>query len=257
MPGPAESTRVTADLTPQTPPDVRPVHLLIADISGFTEFIWAHRESLVHAQLLINDLLRAVLERACPTFELAKLEGDAVFLYCSDQPDQSRQILTALVPSFFGAFREKQQELLDGNLCHCAACTRIESLQLKIILHRGTALFYSLGGHRELSGPDVITLHRLTKNSVSCGQYLLVTDTAYHRLQFPSEMDFQPGIEQYPDIGAVPMHLYFPDPKDGVVAARRRPFAHRFGREWGKYMRSLPYRLGLRKVSLQREPTSS
>lgn len=252
MPSPTESKPVTTEFPLQSPPDERPVHLVIADISGFTEYIWAHRESLAHAQVLINDLLQAVLERATPVFELAKLEGDAVFLYCpaSEDPEQH---LAVLIPSFFAAFSGKQQELTEANLCHCAACTRIGALQLKVILHRGTALFYSLGGHQELSGPDVITVHRLTKNSVNCGQYLLATAAAYERVQFPEEMEFRPGVERYPDIGAVPVHLYFPDPADSAAAGRQRSFGHRFGREWVKYLRALPYRLGLRRVTLRRE----
>lgn len=252
MPASAESTPVTVEFPLPSPPDERPVHLVIADISGFTEYIWAHRESLAHAQVLINDLLQAVLERATPVFELAKLEGDAVFLYCPASED-AEQHLAALIPSFFAAFSGKQQELTEANLCHCAACTRIGSLQLKVILHQGTALFYSLGGHRELSGPDVITVHRLTKNSVNCGQYLLATAAAYERLRFPQEMEFRPGVERYPDIGAVPVHLYFPDPADSAAAGRQRSFGHRFGREWVKYLRALPYRLGLRRVTLRRE----
>lgn len=43
-------------------PTEQKVHLLIADISGFTRFIWAHRETLAHAQVIVNELLRAVIE---------------------------------------------------------------------------------------------------------------------------------------------------------------------------------------------------
>jgi hypothetical protein len=244
---------VTSSDLSRNAPSERPVHLLIADISGFTQFIWAHRESLAHAQLLINDLLGAVLDHAGPPFEIAKLEGDAVFFYLPGEAAGSGERLAEAIPTFFASFRAKQKELAEGNLCHCSACTRIESLRLKVILHRGTALFFSLGGFQELSGPDVITVHRLTKNSVASDHYLLATAPAYEHVRFPSGMRFEAGEERYPDIGVVPVHLHFPEPKPAAEQTQRRSIGYRFGREWIKYVRTLPYRFGLRKVTLTRE----
>jgi hypothetical protein len=71
-------------------------------------------------------------------------------------------------------------------------------------------------------------------------------------------MQFEASEERYPDIGAVPVHVHFPDPISGTASGPPRSFAHRFGCEWAKYVRSLPYRLGLRKVTLKRdEPTEN
>lgn len=240
----------------RTPPTERAVNLLIADISGFTQYIWAHRESLAHAQLLINDLLGAVLDQATSPFEIAKLEGDAVFFYLPGDSAGSEERLAHAIPSFFEAFRAKQKELAEGNLCHCSACTCIVALRLKVILHRGTALFFSLGGFQELSGPDVITIHRLTKNSVASDQYLLATAPAFEHVRFPPGMQFERGEERYPDIGVVPVHLHFPEPRPELAMPVPRSFAYRFGREWVKYVRTLPYRFGLRKVTLIREDAS-
>jgi len=249
----SESAKVTLTDSSRTPPVERVVHLLIADISGFTQFIWAHRESLAHAQLLINDLLGAVLDQASPPFQIAKLEGDAVFFYLPCESAGSGERLATAIPAFFESFRAKQKELAEGNLCHCSACTRIESLRLKVILHRGTALFFSLGGFQELSGPDVITVHRLTKNSVASDQYLLATAPAFEQVRFPAEMQFEAGEERYPDIGVVPVHLHFPEPRPEAQKTQRRSFGYRFGREWIKYVRTLPYRFGFRKVTLVRD----
>lgn len=253
IPRSTESARVTPSDPLQHPPIERPVHLLIADISGFTRFIWAHRESLAHAQVLINYLLGAVLEKATPPCVVAKLEGDAVFFYVPDTSPDSTERLAQALPELFAAFRAKQQELVEGNLCHCAACSKIEMLRLKVILHRGTALFYSLGRFEELSGPDVITVHRLTKNSVRSDQYLLATVPAYEHLRFAENMQFEAREERYPDIGVVRVHVHFPEPPPGIVPFHSRSFAHRFGCEWAKYLHSLPYRLGLRKVTLKRD----
>jgi class 3 adenylate cyclase len=229
----------------------RNVHLVIADISGFTRFIWAHRESVAHAQVLVNDLLGALLERIEPPVEVAKLEGDAVFFYAgaSDPAEEAR--LAETVQGLFEAFRIRQQALCDGNLCACHACSRLDVLRLKIIVHYGSALFHSVGRFRELAGPEVITVHRLTKNSVDADEYLLVTASAFQRLTFPTEMRFDRIAERYPDIGAVSAFLHLPN---GSRAPERRAdasFAYRFGKEWVKYFRSLPYRFGMKRVTLR------
>jgi hypothetical protein len=159
--------------------------------------------------------------------------------------------LAETVQGLFEAFRIRQQALCDGNLCACHACSRLDVLRLKIIVHYGSALFHSVGRFRELAGPEVITVHRLTKNSVDADEYLLVTASAFQRLTFPTEMRFDRIAERYPDIGAVSAFLHLPN---GSRAPERRAdasFAYRFGKEWVKYFRSLPYRFGMKRVTLR------
>lgn len=234
-------------------PTEKSVHLLIADISGFTQFIWEHRESTVHAQVIVNDLLRAMLERVEPPLEVAKLEGDALFLYITVEEGLAPHLVPSAVAAFFEAFWAKQRELYEGNLCHCRACSGVGGLRLKVLVHSGSALFYSLGRFQELSGPDVITIHRLTKNSVQANQYLLATEAAFARVGFPPELSFAPAEERYPDIGRVPVRLHFPDAHFEVEKCARKSWGHGFGREWVKYWKSLPYRFGLKRVTLTRE----
>lgn len=230
--------------------DERNVHLVIADISGFTRFIWAHRESVAHAQVIVNDLLGAILERIEPPVEVAKLEGDAVFFYAGASHPAEESRLAETVQGLFEAFRSRQEALCFGNLCACQACSRLEVLRLKIIVHYGAALFHSVGRFRELAGPEVITVHRLTKNSVAADEYLLVTAPAFQRLRFPAEMHFDRMEERYPDIGSVSAFLHLPN--SGAPEQRAgASFAYRFGREWIKYFRALPYRFGLKKVTLR------
>ena len=234
-------------------PTEKSVHLLIADISGFTQYIWKHRESTVHAQVIINDLLQAMLTRVEPPLEVAKLEGDAIFLYVPLEADLSPGLIPETVTAFFEAFEAKQRELYAGNLCHCSACSGIGGLRLKVLLHSGSALFFSLGRFQELSGPDVITIHRLTKNSVQADQYVLATEAAFERVSFPPEMAFAPAEERYPDIGRVPVRLHFPGPLFEPANAARKSWGHGFGREWVKYWKAFPYRFGLKRITLPRE----
>ena len=55
--------------------------LVIADINGYTKFMLSHRKSLGHSQMIISDLLNSGVKSADTVLEVAKLEGDAVFLF--------------------------------------------------------------------------------------------------------------------------------------------------------------------------------
>ena len=55
--------------------------LAIADISGYTKFMLSRRKSPVHSQMIISELLNSIVKSADSVLEVAKLEGDAVFLF--------------------------------------------------------------------------------------------------------------------------------------------------------------------------------
>ena len=234
----------------------RPVLLLIADISGYTRFMVANRETLAHAQVIINELISAVIDRVDMPLEVAKLEGDAVFLYAlherlEAQGEDVGKTVRQMVEEFYDAFCGKLEELYRGNLCHCEACKTLTALRLKIIMHSGTALFYRLGRFDELSGPDVILAHRLVKNSVKSHHYLLMTEAARSLLDPEGSIQAASGSESYEEIGAVATYVYAPPrtldlPDDAQPEAS---FWYRFGREWAKYVKALPYRFGLKRVT--------
>jgi hypothetical protein len=56
--------------------------LLIADISGYTEYVVA--SPLEYAEDVVADLTRDVVERLEPIVRVNKLEGDAAFGYALD-----------------------------------------------------------------------------------------------------------------------------------------------------------------------------
>ena len=56
-----------------------PACLVIADISGYTSYLAG--VELDHAQDILADLMDTVVTAFRPTFRLAKLEGDAAFVY--------------------------------------------------------------------------------------------------------------------------------------------------------------------------------
>ncbi|NEO86345.1 MAG: DUF2652 domain-containing protein [Spirulina sp. SIO3F2] len=199
---------------PQTP---QSAILIIADISGYTRFMLGNRESLLHSQIIISELMRSILRQAKIPLEIAKLEGDAVFMYCLKQDDRlgnasehpmSLHDLGPKLLAFMAAFMAKLKELYHRSTCDCSACSNLAALRLKIVAHSGEALFYQLDRFEELSGPDVIIVHRLLKNSVAARQYILLTAAAAQDLQFPETVQFQRGIETYDDLGAIETWLY-------------------------------------------------
>src|ERR1700743_1562210 len=68
---------------------VRRAVLVIADISGYTQYMQWNRTHLAHAQLTVAGLLEAVID-AGKGMKLAKLEGDAAFFW---PPDGNAQVL--------------------------------------------------------------------------------------------------------------------------------------------------------------------
>jgi len=184
------------------------VVLLIADISGYTDFMLANEKSLEHSHLIIGELIKTMLAEVELPLTLAKLEGDAVFLYAI-KDDRAPADLGARLLRFFHAFSNKVAELTLSSFCKCGACTNIERLKLKVVVHSGRCAFYEIVGLTELSGVDVIIVHRLLKNSVGSPEYVLVTAAAQQDLRLPLTL-LSEGEETYDGIGSVPTFVYSP-----------------------------------------------
>ena len=61
--------------------------LVIADISGYTDFITQREISLVHAEQIITDLMEAMTDRTAHPLTVNKFEGDAALLYAEASED--------------------------------------------------------------------------------------------------------------------------------------------------------------------------
>jgi class 3 adenylate cyclase len=212
-----------------------PVILIIADISGYTRYMTANAKTLAHSQVIITELVKAIVRAVELPVEVAKLEGDAVFLYCRKQhssqswPEMKRVIGGKLL-AFFHNFSEKVNELSRSTTCSCHACAHIEKLRLKVVVHSGEALFHRVFNFLELAGVDVIIAHRLLKNSIAADQYLLLTPAARQDVEFAKEIHLTGGSETYDDIGRIETLVYLPD--GGTIVPVRTSFAERFGKSW-------------------------
>ncbi len=137
---------------------------VIADISGYTKFVSG--VELDHAQDIIADIMDTLVRALRPPFRLAKFEGDAAFVYAvTEKVDGS--ILQDSIEAAYFAFRKRLRSIKQSNSCECQACHRMQSLDVKFVIHHGEFIKQKMAGREELAGRDVILVHRLLKNDVN------------------------------------------------------------------------------------------
>ena len=136
---------------------------VIADISGYTHFVSG--VELDHAQDIIADIMDTLVKALRPSFRLAKFEGDAAFVYTlADKVDGS--LLQDSIEAAYFAFRKRLRNIKQANSCECQACSWMQSLDVKFVVHHGEFIRQKMSGREELAGRDVILVHRLLKNDV-------------------------------------------------------------------------------------------
>ncbi len=193
--------------------------LLLADISGYTGFLQtvtdAHRDDafadgrVPDAYGLVSTLLDGIIERLVPPFTLSKVEGDAVFAFAEDDREIPHGgALLDCVSACYASFRERLAGATEVWTCRCNACSRVDGLDLKFVLHAGGFFVQSIAGGRELVGPEVVMAHRLLKNHVTertgLSAYALVTAAAATLLDVPPDgsHELTETYEHYPPITA-------------------------------------------------------
>jgi len=196
-------------------PVAGPCYLLLADISGYTGFLngveRAHgvdfSDGLPAGYEVLGALLGVVIEGLRPAFEIAKLEGDAVFAVApaEDLDLQGQAVVDRLRAAYrdFAIVREERKASATDHIC--TGCPVVGSLDLKMVLHRGPAVRQTVGGSTELLGPSVNVVHRLLKNTIQARlghhPYLFVTDAAAAGLGLAGVG--VEHVEDYPDVGQV------------------------------------------------------
>ena len=186
--------------------------LVLADISGYTDFITNREVSLLHAEQIITDLLESMIDRTEHPLILNKLEGDAALLHgeCATDDFVAARDVLAQVKAFFPAFAarlalQKEQRAH----CVCDACTRIEQLALKAFVHHGEFAIKQVRQFEELAGEAVILVHRLLKNRVAAREYVLLTEPARAAAGVDVAL-LQEHREDCEGVGAVPLWLVAP-----------------------------------------------
>jgi hypothetical protein len=188
-------------VTAQEAPTAAAGPLVLADISGYSAFLhnvaYEHRNDafaggkVPHAYTVISSLLDGIVQRLVPPFTLSKLEGDAVFVYSTDDSAPRGQALLDCIGACYAGFRERLSTAHSVWPCTCEACARIDELDLKFIVHAGPFVIQSIAGRDELVGPEVVVAHRLLKSraadAVDQAAFTLVTDAASGWLDIPND----------------------------------------------------------------------
>jgi uncharacterized protein YndB with AHSA1/START domain len=182
-----------------------PVCLLIADISGYTEYL--STVEIDHAQDILADLIGTVVTSLKPSFRLAKLEGDAAFCFAPAEKIDGSQLLDTIEHCYF-SFRRRRRDVRQATSCECNACVRIPNLNLKFVAHHGVALRQKMAGREELLGSDVIVIHRLLKNEIveklDIPAYAALTDKLVEQMGIdPAELAMSELTESYEHLGEV------------------------------------------------------
>ena len=135
----------------------------IADISGYTHFVSG--VELDHAQDIIADIMDTLVRALRPPFRLAKFEGDAAFVYALADKVDGPLMQDSIEQAYF-VFRKRLRSIKQASTCECQACSRMQSLDVKFVVHHGEFIRQKMSGREELAGRDVILVHRLLKNEV-------------------------------------------------------------------------------------------
>ena len=187
----------------------REVLLIITDISGYTSYMLSNKMSLEHSQMAISALTEAIIEEVEIPLHVAKLEGDAIFMYAniSEDRDAICRAISEKLDRFFQAFTAQIRSLIARVECSCGACKNISKLRLKLVAHTGEALFYRIGEFMELAGVDVILVHKMLKVPTGARHYMLITDLAQEALGYGSRSRMEPFTIELEGFGAISSRL--------------------------------------------------
>ncbi len=185
---------------------IKPIFIILVDISGYTNFIRLHKMSLLHAEKIIGELMESVLKEVELPVIAHEILGDAISLYALDDgsPDLADHIYLQL-EKYLLAFHKREAYLLrECGYCICEACNSVGQLKIKAIINSGEAAFTKVLDIQKISGEDVIITHRLLKNSVPSDEYILLTNSFIDRCQSFDKTDFEKHVEHYE--GLEPVH---------------------------------------------------
>lgn len=186
--------------------------LIISDITGYTAFMTG--SELEHAEDILQSLMELIIEYNQPPLKVSKLEGDAVFSYTPHGSFRQGQTFVEVIENTYAAFRQQLDRMRLNTTCTCRACSNIVNLDLKFFVHYGTFSVREVHGSEELSGSDVILIHRLLKNHIveqtGCKSYAYFTEAALQAVGLQTDFTkqlIQHG-EEYEHLGQVQGYVY-------------------------------------------------
>ena len=183
-------------------------YLLIADISGYTAFLTSSEQD--HANPILSSLLSSLVEQIGDPLHLWKLEGDAVLAYSSKQDYPSGETFLGICENLYNNFATLRQNIIANTTCDCRACANVGGLDLKIMAHHGVFDEIEIGPMKDISGADVILVHRMAKTDVKAAtgiqSYALFSDAAARAMGIDAALT--PYSQSFEHFGDVSMQVY-------------------------------------------------
>ena len=183
-------------------------YLLIADISGYTAFLTSSEQD--HANPILSSLLTSLVEQIGDPLHLWKLEGDAVLAYSSKQDYPSGETFLGICENLYNNFATLRQNIIANTTCDCRACANVGGLDLKIMAHHGVFDEIEIGPMKDISGADVILVHRMAKTDVKAvtgiQSYALFSDAAARAMGIDAALT--PYSQSFEHFGDVSMQVY-------------------------------------------------
>ncbi|NMM49598.1 DUF2652 domain-containing protein [Marinigracilibium pacificum] len=147
--------------------------LFIPDISGFTRYIKETEKQ--HSNHIIRELISIIISEGKQHFEIAEVEGDAVFFYAQNKLYSDSHLIT-IAKNIYKQFHHHLENYEHKRICNCGACSSANNLKLKFIVHAGEIDFIEIEGQKKPFGSPVIEIHRLLKNSIKQEEYILFSN---------------------------------------------------------------------------------
>ena len=109
-------------------------HLVIADISGYTQFLT--ESELEHANGIIGELLNAIVGAIQAPLKVSRIEGDSVFMYGVMPEGMSGQTVLESVELLYCAFAGSLETMVLYTSCQCKACVNMSKdfIIIKLII---------------------------------------------------------------------------------------------------------------------------
>ena len=181
---------------------IQPSTILIADLSGYTQFLSS--TELEHSSHILNELLELIVESDALGLTVSEIEGDAVLFYKTGEPLGCNQVVRQCLETF-ESFHRRLKLIERDAICQCGACQSASHLGLKFVVHSGKLKEISVANFKKASGLDMIVAHRLLKNDLEAPEYVLVTDRYLAELDesLGCDLEWHGSTQRYTDIGEV------------------------------------------------------
>ncbi len=156
-----------------------PSFFCVPDITGFTKLIAS--ADINFTKEIIPAILRKLINANILKMTVAEIEGDAVFFYHTGRVPTINRVIEQC-KLFYSAFSDyleslkiSDEENYNKHLAH-------GELGLKIILHYGKISSSNIKGRTKLIGQDIIIVHKLLKNDIPEGEYILFSEDYLKRV---------------------------------------------------------------------------